>query len=60
MDPNETLRRIRELVNRSEMQFFTIAEEAELRELWQSLDAWLTKGGFLPEDWSKDRLEHKW
>ena len=27
------------------------SHESELAELVQSLDEWLSKGGFLPEDW---------
>jgi hypothetical protein len=58
MDPNATLTSIRELnqeiLDHPEEIADTesIAEAgAELAELVRSLDEWLVKGGFFPEDW---------
>jgi nitrate/nitrite-specific signal transduction histidine kinase len=59
MDPNETLKMIRKIVNEwedvgssymshDELDTFT----NELIEYVQSLDEWLTTGGFRPDDWS--------
>lgn len=44
MDPDVTLMRLRE-----KMQGNFI--ESETRELFEALDNWLSKGGFLPRDW---------
>lgn len=54
MDPNATLTEIRELAYR-------IVEERDSREstydrlaeLVQALDEWITRGGFLPNDWKR-------
>ena len=43
MDPDECLRRIRELL-----------DDSELAERVRHLDTWLTSGGFLPDDWRKN------
>jgi hypothetical protein len=47
MDPNETLRQLRE-----KMQGNFI--ESETRELFEALDEWLAKGGFLPKEWNRE------
>lgn len=44
MDPNETLRELREAIRRGD-DMLTIAE------LWEALDEWLSKGGFFPAKW---------
>lgn len=44
MDPNETLRLLREAL---------LDEDAEMTaECAQTLDEWLSKGGFLPDAWT--------
>lgn len=49
MDPNATLDEIRDILKNQRAR-----ESAErLRELIESLDQWLSKGGFLPEAWEK-------
>jgi len=56
MDPNETLRDIRELVTawREADLHSTEREVAEdLVTRVESLDAWLTSGGFMPEGWAR-------
>lgn len=60
MDPNETLRRIREAVARwtelegkgPEWQAERTLIAAELIEHVEALDGWLTRGGFLPWAWT--------
>lgn len=63
MDPNETLKRIRELARRvretervDPNNFSTYTANAdELAFAIDALDSWITRGGFLPSDWSKGR-----
>jgi hemerythrin len=60
MDPNETLKRIRELLTELEDGDEEMSDEmsclvSDLAEHWDGLDAWLRKGGFLPADWAKGR-----
>jgi hypothetical protein len=54
VDPNETLKTIRELVNRTnaygdEVPPFVL----DLVHAIEDLDGWLRKGGFHPTDWSR-------
>jgi hypothetical protein len=51
MDPNETLRRIRELRSQpvSDADYLDLLQE--VMELYNALDEWLSKGGFPPDDW---------
>ena len=51
MDPNETLRLIRANVDNGERT--DVDSYVELVELVHALDDWLSRGGFLPDDWSK-------
>ncbi len=59
MDPNETLLTLRRLAswlsdgNGNEVT----REEAgrELAEAFESLDTWLSRGGFLPDEWRHAR-----
>lgn len=56
MDPNETLQRLREAVEK--YQESTEVEDAlsilaELVDEFEALDGWLSKGGFLPEAWAR-------
>lgn len=54
MDPNEVLAAIRRLT--SDEADWTLDDPVdvavELAELVDSLDKWLTHGGFLPADWT--------
>lgn len=52
MDPNEALKKIRELLK---IRRLSREESAELQELVEGLDEWITKGGFLPSSWSVPR-----
>lgn len=52
MDPNELLRRLREIV--AEYYAGDKSAHATAQEMvyeFESLDEWLTNGGFLPTDW---------
>ncbi len=52
MDPNETLREIRELLaSVNEIHTLDEHETDRLAELFEALDQWLTAAGFLPESW---------
>ena len=58
MDPNETLKMIRKLMNEWEdgLSLLSSADvDSFLDEVCESvvaLDEWLTNGGFRPDDWS--------
>lgn len=56
MDPNETLRRLRRL--QEKFQTGGRMENSrdladEMAELFEALDGWLSKGGFLPDAWKQ-------
>jgi hypothetical protein len=51
MDPDECLRTIREIVKRIEEEDDIESDLPELADAFESLDLWLSKGGFLPDDW---------
>lgn len=55
MDPNETLRRIRSVVSdeNNGMGGDRLASLDMLTELFQALDGWITRGGFLPAAWNR-------
>jgi hypothetical protein len=58
MDPNETLRRLREMARDAVERFdrdeeVASADAAEMAEAFQVLDQWITEGGFLPREWEK-------
>lgn len=46
-DPNEALRELRHLIEINGEEDYS----EEIAEKFQALDEWLSKGGFLPEDW---------
>lgn len=48
MDPNETLNMIREAINDSRAW--------DAIELFEDLDRWLSRGGFLPAEWKHSPL----
>jgi len=50
MDPNETLKELRKLIKREDPE-----DIERICELFQSLDAWIAKGGFLPAEWAFDK-----
>lgn len=53
MDPNATLAEMREQMDTVFGGNAELFEEAAVRlaELGASLDEWLSRGGFLPDDW---------
>ena len=56
MDPNETLRRIRELLSLASVTRYKEDHFDYLLEVagrFQDLDDWIQAGGFLPEDWQE-------
>jgi DNA-directed RNA polymerase specialized sigma subunit len=61
MDPNENLKRQRELVKeiqeenakQYEDQEILASCAVELAELVEAMDEWISKRGFLPNDWSQ-------
>jgi hypothetical protein len=55
MDPNKVLQEIRQLVARADEHELTTDESDYLTELFENLDEWLSHGGFLPNDWNKER-----
>jgi hypothetical protein len=52
MDPNATLAGLRELVERVQNGTGRVDAD-EFAEKFEALDGWITKGGFLPADWSR-------
>lgn len=56
MDPNETLRRLRELLDPEDMDKreagLTPEEADEAAGLFSALDQWIGRGGFLPDAWN--------
>ena len=53
MDPNRTLKQIRDITERIDSGDIGSAHDdlIDLHELIASLDTWLSKGGALPKDW---------
>lgn len=56
MDPNETLRRLRKLINTPTTEATAVAALMEMTDLFGSLDEWISRGGFLPTDWSANQV----
>ena len=52
MDPDETLRRLRELVRANNYDDYE-----NILEHFDALDEWLSKGGFLPRAWRDEDTE---
>jgi hypothetical protein len=56
MDPNTTLARIKTICDKWEewgtLEMDPLETLDELTELVQSLDEWLSNGGFRPDNWS--------
>lgn len=53
MDPNANLERIRVLVRNALRGDGDDDETAELADLVEGLDEWLSAGGFLPKAWER-------
>lgn len=54
MDPDDALTQIRELITKHQTsgEEMSTSDAADLVELIDGLDEWLTKGGFLPTEWN--------
>jgi hypothetical protein len=69
MDPDEALKKLREALQKwrsKKMEDLMTSPVADDREIplrvaeqiadnAEALDGWLSRGGFLPEDWAKER-----
>jgi hypothetical protein len=55
MDPDEVVRTIREIVQRITEDDHVESDLGELADAFESLDLWLSRGGFLPDDWKDAR-----
>jgi hypothetical protein len=61
VDPDQALKNAREAAQRyrasNEVEGERNGSEAafDLVDAFEALDGWLSKGGFLPEDWAKGR-----
>lgn len=53
MDPNETLRVIRESIPNYDATADENSPNRDLIDAVTDLDDWITSGGFLPGDWSE-------
>lgn len=58
MDPNATLNALRALLAKFRQQdidgtVYDWHDLARVAELAEGLDEWISKGGFLPDDWSQ-------
>jgi len=62
MDPNtalSTLREARETFSNAENDETALDAAQDMSEAVSALDEWLSKGGFLPEEWKRfPALEH--
>lgn len=59
VDPNATLENIRSLIKAAHHDDAVIYEDGGwLFELVESLDEWLSKGGFPPGEWINRNWEH--
>jgi hypothetical protein len=58
VDPNATLARLRELARRCvQGALVDRMETEEMAELFEALDTWITRGGFLPEAWAREQIK---
>lgn len=58
MDPNEALRQLRLTIKQMRVDTDPAIRQAhadEIAEYFEALDEWLTRGGFLPEDWQGEQ-----
>lgn len=60
MDPNEALRRLRRLCEAlSDRDDYDNEVAGELAGQFEALDQWISKGGFLPDDWQRNQKANK-
>lgn len=58
MDPNAALKQIRDIIlrmKRDHVRKHVSVEVDDLVDVVEGLDEWLSKGGFLPDDWVENR-----
>ena len=58
MDPTKTLMELRELLHQLNNDQNALELRERLREAsekFAALDGWISRGGFLPEDWTSER-----
>jgi hypothetical protein len=53
MDPDAALVELRALIYKSANDEADEWDHDRISELFQALDMWLMKGGFLPKDWAR-------
>lgn len=53
VDPNAALENAREAIRRIQTEKDTDAYVADLVDAFEALDGWLSRGGFLPEEWKR-------
>jgi len=55
MDPNAIVEEMRELYNEVQDSEDPLGAAIRVVELFDDLDSWLVRGGFLPHDWEPVR-----
>lgn len=53
VDPNETLRMLRE-ASRDILNGGEEWDGHDVAEMFEALDGWITRGGFLPREWARE------
>lgn len=54
MDIDAALARLRETVSQIAAGELDDGLAKDLREQWEAVDGWLSRGGFLPTDWARE------
>lgn len=58
MDPNATLEQLRALMDEcNDEQDWDSCSQDTVKELFEALDEWICRGGFLPQDWARKPSE---
>jgi hypothetical protein len=55
MDPDTALNQIRGIIAKADRDGLAPADMIALMDLIEGLDNWLSKGGFLPDEWTAYR-----
>lgn len=60
MDPNANLQELRELVQQANERGRLSRDDAlRMAELFDALDGWICRGGFLPASWMQSRMNQE-
>jgi hypothetical protein len=62
VDPDEALKNAREAVQKLIKYDYELTgspDTTKLVESFQALDEWMSRGGFLPQDWAKGRIKYE-